>query len=117
MDRVCTVHLHECRLLYSFEKNDILNLLAYISLLYPTYIANFLAGSADCPVYQSIYAMLIGVSSGAYLEAGASGYLGYSPVSGNDGFIIMGLEVGMGEEVKVLQIEAAETTSYLFYRF
>ncbi|MFT5348491.1 MAG: RHS repeat-associated protein, partial [Bacteroidia bacterium] len=31
--------------------------------MYPTYIANFLAGragSADCPIYQSIYAMLIG---------------------------------------------------------
>lgn len=97
-----------------------MKLLAYIPLLCPTYIANFLAGragSADCPIYQSIYAMLIGVSSGAYLEAGASGYLGYSQVSGNDGFIIMGLEVGMGEEEKVIQIEQAKTTAYLFYPF
>jgi hypothetical protein len=54
-----------------------LKLVAYISLLDPTYIANFLAGrvgSADFPIYQSIYAMLIGLSSGAYLEAGASGF-------------------------------------------
>jgi hypothetical protein len=97
-----------------------LNLLAYISLLDPTYIANFLAGRAgslDCPIYQAIYARFIGVSSGAYLEAGASGYLGYSQVSGNDGFIIMGLDVGIGEEEKVFQIEATETTVYLFNPF
>jgi hypothetical protein len=44
-------------------------------------------------------------------------FLGYSQVSGNDGFIIMGLEVGMGEEEKVIQIEQAKTTAYLFYPF
>jgi len=58
-----------------------------------------------------------GASSGFYIGYGGSASLSYAPITPTDGFVIIGMEVGLGANEKIIQVEAAKTTSYLFYKF